>query len=408
MFLRCRLPVLVVVILLMVAENVRPGRADLFSHEARSRGSFAVHYEPTLSEEDLQWYSHFDILVTHDPLPRDQVDRLHAAGTKLVLYEWSVAFYESRATEWQRSLLRNKRSLLNYTPLTGGVGSNSSGASYFDPATVEHQFGRAADLRRRIEAVGYDGVFFDTTTAVSVHPQARRTYEQRHPETHYDEAFARFLLQLRQSLPNAILITNQGYRNAPYYLPYVDWDLTESLITSPDQTGLGSQQIRPWTDSADPWNSIEFVMRTDIEPVAARYPHVRFGHLNYINAIDRSSAESIRLVVAISEIFGADGYVQIPAMFGDLGRIYFRNPGKPISKRFDRADGKVMYRYFENGVIAITSAAEEVKIENVEGRALRNHVSGELTCGVAIKLPGSSGTPRAYFFDYDFSSACRG
>src|SRR5689334_6824576 len=70
------------------------------------RGAFAFHYAPQLSEEELHWYSRFDILVTHDPLPREQVERLHATGTRLVLYEWSVAFYESRATKWQRSLLK--------------------------------------------------------------------------------------------------------------------------------------------------------------------------------------------------------------------------------------------------------------------------------------------------------------
>jgi hypothetical protein len=31
-------------------------------------------------------------VVTHDPLPRAQVEALHARGTKLLVYEWSVAF----------------------------------------------------------------------------------------------------------------------------------------------------------------------------------------------------------------------------------------------------------------------------------------------------------------------------
>src|ERR1700730_9158431 len=87
---------------------------------ALRRGPFAFHYDPILTEESLAWYSRFDLLVTHDPLPRDQVDRLHAAGARLLLYEWSVAFYESRANAWQRSLLaERKNDLLNDAPLTG-------------------------------------------------------------------------------------------------------------------------------------------------------------------------------------------------------------------------------------------------------------------------------------------------
>ena len=44
------------------------------------RGAFAFHYAPSLSEEALAWYGKFDILVTHDPLPPDQVQRLRSAG----------------------------------------------------------------------------------------------------------------------------------------------------------------------------------------------------------------------------------------------------------------------------------------------------------------------------------------
>lgn len=46
------------------------------------RAPFAFHYAPSLSAEALAWYSRFDVLVTHDPIPREQVDQLHAAGTK--------------------------------------------------------------------------------------------------------------------------------------------------------------------------------------------------------------------------------------------------------------------------------------------------------------------------------------
>lgn len=185
---------------------------------------------------------------------------------KLLLYEWSVAFYESRATAWQRSLLDDCRDLLNNSPLTGWAGSGSAGAWYFDPTSPEHEFGRAEDVVRRLNATGYDGVFFDTTTVLNVHPAARREYEGRYPHIDYDLAFSRFLSQLRRRLPDAILFTNQAYRKAAYYLPFVNWDLTESLITFPDD---GSYQLRPWNDHANPWNSIHFLMRVVIEPLAA-------------------------------------------------------------------------------------------------------------------------------------------
>jgi hypothetical protein len=358
------------------------------------RGPFAFHYRPSLTKEDLLWYSQFDLLVTHDPLPRDQVDRLHAAGTRLLLYEWAVAFYESRATDWQRSLLATRNEdLLNQAPLTGASGSPTSGAWYFDPATPQHELGRATEIARRIEETGYDGVFFDTTTVENVHPEARTEYERRHPHTPYDLGFSRFLIQLRQKLPKGIIFTNQGYRSAEYYLPYADWDLTESLVTWPHN---GSYQMRPWNDPADPWNSIHFLMRKVIEPAAARYPGVHFGHLNYISA---PSPETIRLVVAVAQLCGGEGYVAAPSTGDEIDPVYFHNPGKPLSALVDRPDGMGTYRFFERGLIAVTAAAEKITIDNLGRKGLRNRFTGQLICGDVITLPPAPGQPRAYFFD---------
>ena len=282
------------------------------------RGAFAFHYAPSLSEEAVAWYSQFDILVTHDPLPPDQVQRLRSAGTRLVLYEWSVAFYETRANDWQKSLLTNGKTLLNTAPLTGGAGSTTAPAWYFDPASPGHAEERAAEIATRLRAIGYDGVFLDTTTAASVHPDARAEYEQRHPDVPYDVAYSQFLRALREKLEGGIIFTNQGYRAAEHYLPYVDWDLTESLITRPRGDGW---EIRPWNDPTDPWNSIEFVLCTMIEPVAARYPHVRFGHLNYAGNEDRGM---IPFVVATAQRFGGEAYVVTPDFRAEIDPVYFR------------------------------------------------------------------------------------
>ena len=374
--------------------DLRSQRPALPLQNESRRAPLAFHYAPRLSDEALDWYSRFEILVTHDPLPAEQVQRLHDAGTRVLLYEWSVAFYDSRATAWQRSLIAHAgRDLLNARPLRGHAGSTEAPAWYFDPASPEHEFGRAIDLARRVENAGYDGVFFDTTTALNVHPDALAEYERRHPELPYDEAFARFLRQLRERLQKAVLFTNQGYRAAEHYLPYVDWDLTESLITRPSKEVF---KMRPWNDSADPWNSIDFVMETMIEPVAARYPHVRFGHLNYASGTD---PETIRLVVAVAELYGGDAYVAGPSHLSEIDPIYFRDHGNPISERIDLGDGKGAYRFFDRGLIAVTASRQPLTIRALPQRGFRDHFTGELFCGAAITLPAAHGDPRAYFFD---------
>jgi hypothetical protein len=340
----------------------------------RQRGAFALHYGPAPAEKALRWYSSFDVLVTHDPLPPDQVALLRAAGTRLVLYEWAVAFYETRATPWQRSLIGTTH-VLNSTPLTGGAGSATAPAWYFDPGWAGHAHERAHEIAARLQAAGYDGVFFDTTTAANVHETARREYEARHAGEPYDAAFARFLRALRDAMPRGIIFTNQGYRSAEHYLPYADWDLTESLITRPRGD---SWEVRPWDDRADPWNSIHFVMRTMIEPLAARYPRVRFAHLNYE---DRHDGATIELARAVALLFGGEAYVSTGEPGSEENPVYFFNLGRPVANRIDL--DHLSYRAFEQGVVAVTAASDTVTIE---------------VCGRTLAIPRSAGTPRAHFF----------
>ena len=93
------------------------------------RGAFAFQYAAKLTPEQLAWYSRFSVLVTHDPLPPEQVRTLRAAGTQLLFYEWSVAFYETRATPWQQQLLKAPDTrLLHAEPVRGGVGSSTAPA----------------------------------------------------------------------------------------------------------------------------------------------------------------------------------------------------------------------------------------------------------------------------------------
>lgn len=271
----------------------------LAGSDAEARGGIAFHYASPLTAREVAWYSRFDVLVTHDPLPLEQIDALHRAGTRLVLYEWAVAWYASLATPWHGRLPANVA--LNAKPLRGHLGATDADAYYYDPATREHSHDRAQVLARRLRTLHYDGVFLDTTTSDSVHPKALTEYRRRHPGVSYDAAFARFLATLRGELRGGVIVTNQGYRHADDVLPYVDWDVSESLITHP--VG-GKFVLRPWDDPHDRWNSIAFLMRNLIEPVRKKFPRVRFAHINYIE--DDSLVDEI---VAISRLFDAQPVV---------------------------------------------------------------------------------------------------
>jgi hypothetical protein len=235
--------------------------------------TFAFHYERPLTPAQLKFFSRFDVLVTHDPLPRAQVKALHKAGTKLFLYEWSVAFYDSLASPWQRSLIGTE-AVLNARPLRGGAGARDADAWYFDPM---HMSDRASQLAKKLRAIGYDGTFLDTTRAENVHPEALKEFARRHPKVAYDEAFSRFLAALKHE--HVLIFTNQGYRDAEHYLPYADWDLTESLIGS-----------RSWDEAVALFEQLP----------RKQYPRVHFAHLEYANA---------EQAAAISKLFDEPAYV---------------------------------------------------------------------------------------------------
>jgi hypothetical protein len=314
---------------------------------AAEGGGIAFHYRTPLTPQELEWFSRFEVLVTHDPLPRAQVEALHARGVELALYEWSVAYYASLATPWHR-----KVPVLNKSGLRGHVGAGDADAYYYDPASREHQKGRADFLARRLKAIGYDGIFFDTTTAMSVHPDAAAEYRKRHPGISYDEAFAAFLGNLRRKVK--LIITNQGFRAAEHLLPFVDWDVTESLITRPRD---GKFAMRPWNDPADPWNSIAHIMNHLIAPVRAQYPNVRYAHINYV------TGNELENVIAIARLWDAEPVVADPDLATMMKSDLFHLDLGAAGERVERTNGA--YRQYEKGFIGYNAGKKAMRVDDV-------------------------------------------
>lgn len=357
------------------------------------RGTMAFFYARTMTAAQTAWYSRFEMLVTHDPLPAAQVTALRRAGTRLLLYEWSVAFYGAHARQgWRNELLtRRSPTLLNHGGLRGHLGAGDADAFYYDPASPEHEQRRPAEIGRRLRQTGYDGIFLDTTTAASVHPLALREYERRHPRLPYDQAFARFLSQLRRTVPGIVIASNQGFRSAEHILPYVDADVTESLLTIRRD---GRWQLRQWNDPKDAWNSILPLMKRLIAPARAKYPAVRFVHLNYLDlpAKDAAAGAAITTVVALARLFGDEAFVTLPALAGDgreISDVYFLDQGRP-GPLVETRHGA--FRRFSRGVIAANAGRTPLVIVNRSRDSFRDAVTGKRTR--RIEVPPAAGSVR--------------
>jgi hypothetical protein len=356
------------------------------------RGAVAFHYG-RMSAAQVDWYSRFDVLVTHDPLPPPQAATFRARGTRLVLYEWAVGFYGvlARPGSWEsEALAHSPEALLNAGPLHGHLASTTADAYYYDPAAKNHAESRAVALAKRIRAIGYDGVFLDLTTAASVHPDAMVEFHRRHEGLSYDVAYRTFLARLRSELHDGLLITNQGYRDPQNYLPFVDWDVSESLITTPRD---GALRFRSWNDPQDPWNSITYLFEHLIAPVKKQFPRVRFVHINYLDQLDRERAASI---VAIARLFGDEAFVttrDLEPPGTEMSDLYFANLGAPSSSRLVKDAGMLSYRRFKHGLVAVNAKRSGRRISR--GRGLVDVVTHEPAAATITIPPLQDGRPGA-------------
>ncbi|NLC59124.1 MAG: hypothetical protein GX774_19995 [Armatimonadetes bacterium] len=365
----------------------------------QKRGDFAFHYAPRYTAAELAWYGRFNIVVPGSFLPPEQVTALHRAGSKLLYYEWLVAFYlapTQGADRWERRLLtEHPEWLLNPEKgLLGHAGSEVTPAYYYDPTVAGLREWRVAHLIRQAREHQYDGIFFDTTGFGSVHPEAQATFKQRHPDEEYDAAIAQFLALLRREAPDLILFTNQGYRNAPHYLPYADFDLSESYMTTSGgptaevylqergRQRITETYVHPWYRPENLWDSVAHYCEVLIDaPLRQGGYRTRICHLNYgqpryqptgkqveVDGVKQPvyrevlDREALHYGVAAALLLGQSSYYEAgPGIPRD--EVYFVDLGKPLGARYtyDRQRG-IAWRRFTRGLVVVNDSGRPVKL----------------------------------------------
>ncbi|MDQ2730211.1 MAG: hypothetical protein M3Y56_01010 [Armatimonadota bacterium] len=384
-------PLLPLTLLLILLQT--PASATLPPGAPTKRGEFAFHYATRYTAEELRWYGRFKVVVTGDFLPPDQVAQLHRAGCKLVAYEWTVALYLppwKEAGAWERGVVRDHPNwLLNPdAPLFGGAGAADNPAYYYDPANAELRKWRVGHLLNAVSEHHYDGLFFDTTGFASVQSTAQETFKRRYPGGRYDAYVGLFLRDLKRTAPRVIVFTNQGYRNAADYLPYADYDLTESYMTSTggptgtvDVEGKGARTVtetlyHPWNDPDHPWDSVAHYCQVLInDPVRlhgyrSQICHLNYGEAQYVPAgrarpsshggpgvfrpaLDR---QALYYGFAAAALMGQSSFFQPPAGVPE-DDVYFADLGRPLGATYNYdARSGIAWRVFRNGVVVVNGS----------------------------------------------------
>ncbi len=359
----------------------------------QKRGDFAFRYTGALNDEEMEWLRRFEIVVPGNFLPPEQVTQLHASGTRLVHYVWLPAFGLHGDTEDQMRLLLKEHPdwVLNAgQPLFGHAGPADSPSYYFDYAVPEMRQWLARDIARRTREHDYDGVFFDTTTINSVHPDARKIYEVRHPETEYDACVSKMLSLLKAEAPEILLFTNQGYRAHEYYLPHVDLDLTESYMTTSAGAaeatvrllGQGERKIQEthiqrWHVPGKWGESISAYCRSLLtEPIAQhgydiRVMHLNYGYPRYVPAKQDPAAfepqldrEAVHYGLACALLLGHTSYYEVESRFGvPADEVYFVDLGQPVDEDYHSLPEEgLVFRRYENGFVVVNDALRDTRL----------------------------------------------
>jgi hypothetical protein len=332
--------------------------ASLAPPPPTERAPVAFHYQAVFDERALAWYSRFDVLVLGGILEPQQIRRLRSAGARrLLAYEWSSAFYAGDAVsaplDWQQRV-QARRWALTTEPVTGGAAEGGRGAIWYDYANPDLRRERAQYLAARLLAAGYDGIFLDTLGFEQLPPPVRQAHAARHPGVDYNLGQSRFLQQLRRLLAGRALFLNQGYRQPDLFLPYADFDLTESYFTALDNNG--GTLFRPWHDAAKPWESVKTPIEQLILPASRRFPNVRFVHLNYAAGSPELVRQAAFYSFACAKLFNHDAYLMAPGAAPlEEATCYFLPLGRPLEPTYQEASGRVSRR-FEGGTVEIEGA----------------------------------------------------
>ncbi len=370
--------------------------STLFTSIPVKRGDFATGTSHPDSAE-IVWLSNFDIVQAgglSDVMPDSVIDILRNSGVRYFLsYEWMPAGYHYTDGSTDDPFMQwvyAGRYTLTLNPEGPFPHCSSWGWCedyYYDLALDSLVVKRIGYLLYSTDTAGYNGLFFDWGGGDYIqydeYSAIRDTYNTRHPSFPYQEAVGRFYQSLKDSGPDKIIMTNQGFRNARYVLPHVDYDMTESYAVTDDYFGdslyvenmgyVGVPHTVYYPVSTDyPDGSIDdqiYYLRL-LKEYADSFAGTFFKGFVYMNYAAPSFVQTgdtqngfpvyrmiepknaIYFGYAIPKLMNYIVYTEVPFNH-ELERdsIYFYDLGEPLGSQIEEPYPHVYVRYYENGLV---------------------------------------------------------
>lgn len=362
--------------------------------------AFCYH---TLSEEDINYLSHFDIIVTGKFVDEGTAKRLKSHKAKLLYYDWLPAmYYCGHHDDWEE-LIYQKR--FHWTLDPDDSDPNPLGEKYgcmdlfYDMADNELTDARVDHIFHMVQTNKYDGVFFDWGSGWSALKENNyafltKEFQKRHPDIKYNEYVKKFLGKIKEK--GLLIMLNGGFRSDQAELDsYADFDIVESMFTTTDCHGEGYDifvESEGVIKACDTWfnnvqRSVELAGQLPAKAQAAN-PGIKFLFLNYAFPYYRETGRTAKIndkeyksyertidrqvlfySLACSYIGNSSGFTNSPDVGLEYVKddVYFRPPGNAVSNPY-RINNNVYIRYFSKGVVIVSNTDAKVELSLPEGR----------------------------------------
>ena len=249
---------------------------------------------------------------------------------------------------------------------------------------------RVADLLNNMQERKFNGIFFDWAPAQYIldkpYKEILSNFKKLNPKLQYFDLVEKFYKTLKKK--NIFVVTNQGFRQKQFVLPYVTYDMTESYITTDVTKKIKLQLLnKGWVDEISVTNyypiydnsqsiadSLKFIdMLTKYKKEYKKDGFKNFIYLNYI-APDYEKVyknlplykevkpkNAIYFSYAMAKLTNNLVYAEIPTNRKlERDEIYFYDLGAPLGESYEKIGTLEGYiRFYEKGFVLVCEQSSE-------------------------------------------------
>ena len=267
---------------------------------------------------------------------------------------------------------------------------------YYNLGSTEVIIRRVEDIKENIISKKFDGVFFDWASGRYLYDSEYKllleNFKQKNSNEEYLEQVAEFYKQLRAK--GIFVVTNQAFRADEYLLKYIQYDMTESYITTvrntnynikTDQGLIKNMQISDYYPaSKDDMNISDTLTLIDrLDSYRLKYTKDGFKNFIYLNYLSpeyervvghpdlykvKKPRNGIFFGYAMAKLRDNFVYAQVPYDARlERDELYFYDLGEVLGKSYtciNIVNGYI--RFYTKGFVLASSALQKDQYLHIE------------------------------------------